>query len=127
MSTVLYEKAKIQRVDAPAWKKQLTKELLKPKRRRFRRRKVRANGGRDSIWTADVLDIHQYARQNEGNKFILVVLDIFTRYAWARPLKNKTGLSNSSALEDILNNGRKPTKLWTDEGTEFYNANVIEY
>ena len=124
MSTDVYEKAKRQRVDAPAWKKQLTKELLKPKRRRFRRRKVCANGGIDAIWTADLLDIHQYARQNKGYKFILVVLDIFTRYAWARPLKNKTGVSVASALEDILYNGRKPTKLWTDEGTEFYNANV---
>ena len=39
-------------------------------------------------------------------------------------MKNKTGVSVSSALEDILNNGRKPRKLWTDKGTEFYNANV---
>ena len=88
-------------MDAPAWKKQLMKELLKPKLRRFRRRKIHANGGTDSIWAADLLDIHQYACQNEGYKFILVVLDIFTRYAWARPLKNKTGVSVASALEDI--------------------------
>ena len=106
MSMVVYEKAKRQCDDAPAWKKQLTKELLKPKRRRFRRRRVYANGGRDSIWTADLLDIHQYARQNKGYKFILVVLDIFSRYAWARPLKSNTGANVVSALENILQSGR---------------------
>ena len=74
MSTDVYEKAKRRRADAPDWKKQLTKELLKPKRRRFRRRKVLASGGVDSIWTADLLDIHQYAHQNKGYKFILIVL-----------------------------------------------------
>ena len=90
MSKDIYEKARQRRVEAPLWKKQLTRELLKPKRRRFPRRKVFA-GSVDSIWTTDLLDIHQYARQNKGYKFILVVLDIFSRFAWVRPLKNKTG------------------------------------
>ena len=125
MSTDVYEKAKRRRVDAPVWKKQLTKELLKPKRRRFRRRQVLASGGIDSIWTADLLDIHQYARQNKGYKFILVVLDVFSRFAWARPLKNKSGKEVANALKDIIEvDGRRPKKLWTDEGTEFYNVDV---
>ena len=111
----VYEKAKRRRVDAPVWKKQLTQELLKPKRRKFRRRKVFA-GNVDSIWTADLLDIHQYARQNKGYKFILVVLDIFSRYAWARPLKNKSGKEVANAFEDIIEgDGSRPKKLWTDE------------
>ena len=121
---VVHEKARKLRVNAPAWKKQLAKELLKPKRRRFPRRKV-FSGSVDSIWTADLLDIHQYTRQNRGFKFILVVLDVFSRYAWTRPLKNKTGKEVSLAFEDIIRkDGRKPRKLWTDRGTEFYNTNV---
>ena len=125
MSVDVYEKAKRRRVDAPVWKKQLTKELLKPKRRRFRRRPVLAGGGIDSIWTADLLDIHQYARQNKGYKFILVVLDVFSRFAWARPLKNKSGKQVANALKDIIEvDRRRPKKLWTDEGTEFYNVDV---
>ena len=120
----IHEKARKRRIDAPEWKKQLTKELLKPKRKRFRRRKVFA-GSVDSIWTADLLDIHQYARQNKGFKFILVVLDVFSRYAWTRPLKNKTGKEVANALDDIFRqDGRKPRKLWTDRGTEFYNTAV---
>ena len=125
MSADVYEKAKRRRVDAPVWKKQLTKELLKPKRRRFRRRQVLAGGGIDSIWTADLLDIHQYARQNKGYKFILVVLDVFSRFAWARPLKNKSGKEVANALKNIIEvDRRRPKKLWTDEGTEFYNVDV---
>ena len=120
----VHEKARKRRIDAPIWKKQLTKELLKPKRKKFRRRRVYA-GSVDSIWTADLIDVHQYTRQNKGYKFILVVLDVFSRYAWARPLKNKTGKEVAMAIEDILQeDGRKPRKLWTDQGTEFYNVNV---
>ena len=119
-----HEKARKRRRNAPGWKKELTEELLKPKRKRFRRRRVYA-GSVDSIWTADLLDIHQYARQNKGYKFILVVLDVFSRYAWARPLKNKTGKEVANAFEDIFReDGRKPRKLWTDKGTEFYNVDV---
>ena len=120
----VHEKARKKRIDAPEWKKQLTKELLKPKRKRFRRRRVFA-GSVDSIWTADLLDIHQYARQNKGFTFILVVLDVFSRYAWARPLRNKTGKEVAKAFEGIFQeDGRKPRKLWVDRGTEFYNVNV---
>ena len=55
-----YEKARKRRIETPEWKIQLAKELLKPKRRRFERRRVFA-GSVDSIWTADLLDIHKYA------------------------------------------------------------------
>ena len=56
-------KAKRQRRDVPAWKKQLTKELLKPKLKRFPRRRV-FSPTVDAIWSGDLLDIHQYARVN---------------------------------------------------------------
>ena len=50
---------------------------------------------------------------------------MFLRYAWTRPLKNKSGKEVANALEDIIEvDGRRPKRLWTDEGTEFYNANV---
>ena len=82
-----YENARIQRRDAPMWKKRLAIELLKPKWKRFRRRCVYSPDV-DAIWTGDLLDIHKYARQNMNHKFILVLIDTFSKYAWARPLKN---------------------------------------
>ena len=56
----------------------------------------------NSIWTMDFLDIHQFARQNMNLRYILVVLDIFSRFAWARPLKDKSGVGVAKALEDII-------------------------
>jgi len=117
-----YEKARKRRRDAPQWKKQLAIELLTPKRKRFQRRKIYSPSV-DAIWTGDLMDIHKYARQNKNYKFILVLVDIFSRYAWARPLKNKSATSTAEALKDVFTSSI-PKKLWTDEGTEFYNNTV---
>ena len=123
----VYEDAKRKRTTAPPWKKQLTKELLKPKRKRFPHRRI-FSPHVDRIWTMDLLNIHQLSRQNKNFRFILVVLDIFSRFAWARPLKDKTGTRVAAALQDILTTAaggdRKPEKIWSDRGTEFYNATV---
>ena len=106
------------------WKKQLAKELLKPKRNHFYRRNVHSTAV-DEIWTADVVDMQRYASVNKGYKYILVVIDVFSRYAFARPLKTKSGFNTAEALKYIFqSSGRTPRKLWTDRGTEFYNANV---
>jgi len=120
----VYGKAKRQRRNAPVWKKQLAKELLKPKLKRFPRRRV-FSPSVDAIWSGDLLDIHQYARVNKNYTFILVLVDVFSKYAWARPLKTKEGNSVARALEDIFNSSQRcPYRLWTDRGTEFYNRNV---
>ena len=121
----VYEEAKRKRLNAPEWKKALVKELLKPKFKRFKRRHVTSLGV-DRIWTADLADVHKYARQNKGYKFILVVLDVFSRYAWARPLKNKTGESVTKAFKDIYKDGHSSSYLWTDKGSEFYNESMRE-
>ena len=96
----VYEEAKRKRLNAPEWKKTLVKELLKPKLKRFKRRHV-SSLGVDRIWTADLADMQKYARQNKGFKYILVVLDVFSRYSWSRPLKDKTGESVTKAFKDI--------------------------
>ena len=119
-----YEKARKHRRDAPQWKKQLAIELLTPKRKRFKRRKIYSPSV-DAIWTGDLMDIHKYARQNKNFKFILVLVDIFTRYVWVKPLKNKSAVQTAEALEDVFTTSNKsPGKLWTDRGTEFYNNKV---
>ena len=119
----VYENAKQRRTDAPQWKKKLAKELLRRKFNRFPRRGVYTKNV-DEIWTADLMDMQRFSRVNRGFKYILVVLDVFSRFAWARPLKTKTGKEMAAALREIFQQGRIPAKLWTDKGTEFWNKNV---
>lgn len=92
--------------------------------RKFRRRKTIARGI-DSIWQIDLCDLSKLSVFNRGYKFLLTVIDVFSRYAFVRPLKNKTGLEVSKAIEHIFETEkRKPNSLSSDLGTEFYNANV---
>ena len=60
---------------------------------------------------------------NKGFRFLLCVIDIFSKYAWVAPLKDKKGVSIVDAFQKTLDNsGRKPNKIWVDKGSEFYNS-----
>ena len=67
-----------------------------------------------------------FSRQNNGYRFILTVIDCFSKYAFALPLKNKSGSEVKSALQRIIEE-RKPEKLQTDRGKEFINSSVQNY
>ena len=59
---------------------------------------------------------------NKGFRFLLCVIDIFSKYAWAIPLKDKKCVSIVNAFQKILKESdRKPSKIWVDKGCEFYN------
>ena len=63
------------------------------------------------------------SKYNKGIRFLLCVIDIFSKYAWVVPLKDKKGISIAKALQSILKqSNRKPNKIWVDKGSEFYNA-----
>ena len=63
------------------------------------------------------------SRCNKGIRFLLCAIDIFSKYAWVVPLKDKKGVSIVTAFESILRqSNRKPNKIWVDEGSKFYNA-----
>ena len=64
------------------------------------------------------------SEENEGINFLLLVIDTFNKYGWIIPLKNKKGETMVNAFKTIFKEGRKPKKLWTDKGTEFYNKNM---
>ena len=66
-----------------------------------------------------------FTKFNRGLKYLLAVIDIFSKYGWLIPLKDKTGKSVVSALEIIFKE-RKPEKMWVDKGKEFYNKDVKE-
>ena len=101
---------------------QLAEELHKPIIRKFEKRKVHA-AFKDNIWGADLADMQLLSRYNEGIRFLLCVIHIFSKYAWVVPLKDKKGISIVKAFQSILKqSNRKPDKIWVDKGSEFYNA-----
>ena len=60
---------------------------------------------------------------SKGFTFLLCVFDIFSKYDWVFPLKDKKGVSIVDAFQKILDkSGRKPNKIWVDKGSEFYNS-----
>ena len=72
------------------WSNQLTNEFHKPMRRRFDKRTVFAKQIND-IWTADLVDMSPFSRSNKGYKYLLTVIDVFSKYGWIVSLKTKTG------------------------------------
>ena len=80
--------------------------------------------GVDEIWAADLVDMQSFAKFNDGVRYLLCVIDIFSKYGWIVPLKNKTGAAVAIAFKIIFSEGRKPEKLWVDKGKEFYNKDV---
>ena len=62
---------------------------------------------------------------NKGFRFLLCVIDIYSKYAWVVPLKDKKSISIVNAFQSILNkSNRKPNKIWVDKGSEFYNRSM---
>ena len=99
--------------------------LHKPVRRRFRRNHV-ISAGIDDLWQCDLIDMVKFAEWNDGYKYILLVIDVFSKYVWLRALKNKRGASVAEAFADIFEtSGRSPGRLISDKGQEF-NATVVQ-
>ena len=71
---------------------QLDKELRKPIIRNLKKRKV-YSGFRDNIWGTDLADMQLISKFNKGFRFLLCIIDIFSKYAWFVPLKDKKGVS----------------------------------
>ena len=96
--------------------KQLAKELHKPIIIKFKERKV-FSGFKDNIWRADLADMQLISKFNKGFRFLLCVINIFSKYAWVVPLKDKKGASIVNTFQKILDNlmelhsGRKPNKI----------------
>ena len=70
------------------WSQQLAEELHKPITRNFRKRRV-ISYGVDKLWTADLVEIQKYSKWNKGVKYLLMVIDVFSKYGWIVPLKDK--------------------------------------
>ena len=99
----------------------LADELHKPIIRKFNKRKVYSQF-KDNIWGVDLADMQSLSRKNKGIKNLLCVIDLYSKYAFAIPLKDKKGISILNAFDKIIKQyNRNPNKIWVDQGGEFYN------
>ena len=112
------------------WAQNLANELHRPIRRRFPKRKV-ISYGIDNIWAADLVEMGKFSKWNKGIKYLLMVTDVFSKFGWIRPLKDKRGQTVADAFRSIFRErakrakrapARKPKMLWSDKGSEFFNA-----
>ena len=77
----------------------------------------------DEIWSLDILDLKDYGPENNrGYRYVLVIIDNFSKFGWTDPLKNKNAQTIKDSFENILiTSKRKPSLIETDRGKEFYN------
>lgn len=98
----------------------ISNELHRPARKIFPRRGV-ITKFKDDLWQADLMDMQLHSNQNNGFKYILIVIDTYTKYVWVEALKNKTGKECAKGMLNILKKA-SPKLLQTDNGGEFYNT-----
>lgn len=104
---------------------ELVEELHHEARRNFQRRKTNMRGINDTL-QADLVEMIPYAKQNKNMKYILVVINIFSKKAYAQPLKNKTGPEVTKAMKLILESLNQPIRhIHVDKGNEFYNKSML--
>jgi hypothetical protein len=107
--------------------KQLRIELHKPVRKRFPTRNVFVPHI-DHTWGMDLVDMSKLARFNGGFRWMLTIIDCWSRYAWSVPIKTKKGEPVLHAFQQVLSSSaRKPKFIWVDEGGEFYNKGMTQF
>ena len=106
---------------------QLAKQLHKPIITNFKKRAV-YSGSKDNILGDDLADMQLISKFNKRFRFLLCLIDIFSKYAWVVALKDKNGVSIFDAFQKIFDkSGRKPNKIWADKGSEFYNSSFKKW
>jgi hypothetical protein len=112
--------------DATADKRGIVEELHMQARKRFLRRRVYVKGF-DDLWQIDLVDLQKHSRINKGYKYILTVVDVLSKYAWAVPVRTKSGQSVTDAMQKVFSQSspRVPVNVQCDDGKEFYNRQFL--
>ena len=112
---------------------QLAQELHKPIFKKFQKGRVYSSI-KDNIWGADLADMQLISiRFNKRIRFLLCVIDIYSKCAWVVPSKDKKGFTIVHAFQNIsddsikLNSMKKPNKIWEDKGSELYNSSFKKW
>ena len=103
----------------------LSEELNKPVINKFERKKIIVNHI-DEIYSCDLVDMVKYSRVNRGYKYIFTNVDIFSKYAWAFPIKSKTIKDIKPCFEKIFKE-RKPKFIWSDKESSFFSKEMLKF
>ena len=99
----------------------LADELHKPIINKFNKRNVYSQF-KDNTWGVDLADMQSLSRKNKGIKYLMCAIDLYSKYAFVIPLKDKKGISIVSAFNEIIKqSNRKRNKIWVDQRGEFYD------
>ena len=104
------------------WQMNFINQLLE----NFKKRKV-CSSFRDNIWGVDLADMQSLSKYNKVIQYLLCAIDLFSKYVWVVPIKDKKGVSIVNAFQKIISEGRKPNKIWVDQGSEFYNNSFKDF
>lgn len=121
-------KNKMKKEDVKTWlQSQETYTLHKPVNKRIPRNKYILSD-LNVLWQADLSDMRSYSKYNDGYNYILCVIDVFSKYAFARPLKKKNSETIKQCFESIFNESNvTPRHIQSDKGTEFVSKDVGQY
>ena len=82
----------------------------------------------DNIWGVDLADMQLISKYNKGIRYCLCAIDLFSKYEWIIPLKDKNSVTVANVFQSMLEDSkRKPNKKWVDEGSEFYNTHFKKW
>ena len=106
---------------------QLANELHKPIIRKFEKRKAYSSF-KYNICGVDLAGMQLISKYNKGIRYFLCAIDLFSKYAFVVPLKDTKGITVANAFQSMFGNSkRKPNKIWTDQGSEFYNTHFKKW
>ena len=97
----------------------LANELHKPIIRKFKKKVY--SSFKDNIWGVDLAGMQLISKYNKGIRYLLCVIDLFSKYAWVVPLKDNKGATIVNAFQTLDSSKRKPNKIWVNQGKEFNN------
>jgi hypothetical protein len=122
------KKIKIKRPELKNWlSTQNVYTRHKPIVKQFPRNQV-ITRGIDDLWQIDLADLQKISKFNDNNRYLVTCIDVFSKFAWVVPIKNKKSDTVLEAFKFIVNSsGRKPNFLQSDQGTEFLNSKIKEY
>lgn len=103
-------------------KEQIVREIHRDIRKNFERRKYSMRGIANTL-QADLIEMQKLKKYNRGFRYILIVIDIFSKKAYAEPLKDKTAKETANAMKIIFDKvGQRIRNVHTDNGKEFFNS-----